>query len=91
MKLKAHEKSLLLELKIDPETPVFVYGDPTRMGQIMLNLIGNAIKFTPEGSIEISSCHENNMMSVSVLDSGIGIHEDDFDSIFQSFQRLVVA
>jgi PAS domain S-box-containing protein len=92
MKLKAHEKSLLLELKIDPETPVFVYGDPTRMGQIMLNLIGNAIKFTNEGSVVIEVkpiTDEDNVVTIyfEIKDTGIGIVSNKISTVFGVFTQ----
>ncbi len=92
MKLKAQEKSLLLELKIHPETPVFVYGDPTRMGQIMLNLIGNAIKFTNEGSviIEVKPIKDEGTISTiyfEIKDTGIGIVSNKISTVFGVFTQ----
>jgi signal transduction histidine kinase/ligand-binding sensor domain-containing protein len=83
----ADKKSIKLINHLPAQLPAVV-ADDNRLQQILINLIGNAIKFTVKGTIEISSTHENNMMSISILDSGIGIDKDDFDSIFESFQQV---
>ncbi|MDD3723641.1 MAG: PAS domain S-box protein, partial [Lutibacter sp.] len=54
MKLRADEKRISLDLKIEPNTPVQFLGDPTRIEQILLNLIGNAVKFTNKGSVQVT-------------------------------------
>lgn len=83
----ADEKSITLINQLPKKLPLVV-ADDNRLQQILINLIGNAIKFTSEGMIKISSMQSDNMISVSVIDSGIGIHENDFDSIFESFQQV---
>jgi len=61
--------------------------DENRVQQIMLNLVGNAIKFTESGAVEVSATLEGDWIKVNVKDSGIGIPEDKLESIFESFEQ----
>lgn len=70
-----------------PENCPPVKADENRMQQIMQNLIGNAIKFTDKGKVEISAKPEGEYLKVSISDTGIGIPEDKLDVIFESFQQ----
>ncbi|MGK5091319.1 7TM diverse intracellular signaling domain-containing protein [Deltaproteobacteria bacterium TL4] len=70
-----------------PETCALVHADENRLQQIMINLIGNSIKFTHAGFVKISAQQVGNQMLVSVTDSGIGIPEEKHGSIFQSFEQ----
>ncbi|HNM05696.1 MAG TPA: ATP-binding protein, partial [Leptospiraceae bacterium] len=63
-------------------------GDENRIQQILYNLIGNAIKFTESGSVEISGKINDSIMEISVTDTGIGIPEDKYDTIFKSFEQI---
>lgn len=63
------------------------FADESRLLQIVYNLIGNAIKFTPEGEVVVSARAEGGMLHIAVADTGIGIPEDQFDAIFQSFEQ----
>ena len=65
-----------------------VFGDENRIQQILFNLIGNAIKFTPEGKIEIDATQEGNLIKVSISDTGIGIPEEKREKIFEEFEQL---
>jgi len=90
--LKAQEKNIELLLHYKPDTPRFVMGDPGRVRQIMLNLIGNAIKFTGQGHVAViveavESQAGSVKLQVSVQDTGIGIPADKLDSIFQKFSQ----
>ena len=88
---QAQGKNLELNLLMDSNAPDFVNGDPTRLRQVITNLIGNAIKFTSEGEIVI---HANLLekteswnLSLSVADTGIGIPEEAQFKIFESFSQ----
>ena len=87
---KAKEKGLEYNLNVSEDIPSVMLGDEIRIRQVMLNLINNAIKYTPEGcvSINVSFDKENQMLDFSVSDTGIGIKDEDKDKLFGSFQRL---
>ena len=93
MKVKADEGKLHLEYFVDPELPEVLIGDPTRLNQILMNLIGNAIKFTdPEGIVKLrisKNKGNNNKVEVKfeVEDSGIGISKEKISRIFNSFTQ----
>jgi two-component system CheB/CheR fusion protein len=86
------QKGLALSLYSAPEIPQLLMGDPLRLKQIFTNLVGNAVKFTAEGSIAISAhLIEKNDASVrvqiAVQDTGIGISPEAFDTIFNPFTQ----
>ncbi len=90
-KLKA--KSLELKLEISPEIPSRLWGDDIRIRQIITNILTNAAKYTPEGSVTLRMSSkplddENICLHVEVEDTGIGIKPEDMDKLFSSFQRL---
>ncbi len=85
--LSAREKDLQLEMEIESEVPRMVVGDPDRLGQVLINLIGNAVKFTHKGYVRVRVRPRGNVMEFSVADTGIGIPEDKFDLLFQSFSQ----
>jgi two-component system sensor histidine kinase/response regulator len=92
MATKAHSKGLVLESWIDISVPIMVIGDPFRLRQVLLNLIGNAIKFTENGEITVKvSCTEKDEQSINLLfsvkDSGIGIAEEHLSEIFGAFEQ----
>jgi PAS domain S-box-containing protein len=91
---KTNEKGVDLRIVAPEDMPKSIYLDETRLRQIMFNLVGNAVKFTDSGSIEVKVEvdkleNENSSidLAISVIDSGIGIPEDQFDSIFESFNQ----
>ena len=85
--LSAREKSLRLKTDVVPEVPERVVGDPDKLGQVLINLIGNALKFTHEGEVRVTvSCLADTLEFV-VADSGIGIPEEKQHLLFQSFSQ----
>jgi two-component system, sensor histidine kinase ChiS len=80
------KKNLNLVNQIPPNFPL-IAADENRLQQIFLNLIGNAIKFTTEGKITVSGNVMNDSVEITVSDTGIGISEEKFDRIFESFEQ----
>ncbi len=94
IKYKTDEKGLKIRRSIDADLPNVVIGDPVRYNQVLLNLVGNAIKFTEVGGIEINiSVEEANdnhlIISTEIKDSGIGILEGKLEKIFESFTQAM--
>ena len=90
--VRAREKHLELTVDVTPDVPHLVRGDPTRVRQVLMNLIGNAIKFTEQGEVAVSAVvagGDTNRASVRfrVRDTGIGISEDQLASIFREFSQ----
>ena len=86
------EKKVKLVLKIDATVPKIIIGDELRLSQVLYNLISNAVKFTPEGSIEIfvyaKTLIQNRVrLFFKISDSGIGINESKIKSIFNAFEQ----
>lgn len=86
---QAFEKGLNMEVRVGPGVPEYVIGDPFRISQILLNLVSNAIKFTPEGyviiSIDITENEGRSELTIEVQDSGIGMDDQQVSRIFESF------
>jgi signal transduction histidine kinase/CheY-like chemotaxis protein/HPt (histidine-containing phosphotransfer) domain-containing protein/Tfp pilus assembly protein PilF len=90
--LKAEEKRIDLKLNIDPTIPNRLMGDPTRINQILINLAGNAVKFTDNGYVAVNamlqkSDGKKHWIQFDVVDTGIGIAADYVDKIFDSFTQ----
>ena len=88
--LKAHQKKIEFEPFISPDVPELLIGDKNRLSQILINLLGNAIKFTAEGSVSlevtvIKDISEKAVLNFKVSDTGIGIPQDKLDTVFQRF------
>ncbi len=88
----AQAKDIALQLDIDPDLPEQVMGDPTRINQVLTNLIGNAIKFTQAGSVTVSlhRIKEDDKtidLKYAVSDTGIGISKEKLKDIFESFSQ----
>lgn len=85
----AQKKQLTLKLMPLSPTPLFIFSDSARVIQIMVNLIGNALKFTPSGgTITINACEDDDMVKVTVQDTGIGIHLEDQKKLFKQFPEI---
>ncbi|TDD76966.1 response regulator [Flavobacterium caseinilyticum] len=86
------EKKIKLLFEIDPKIQDFLIGDTTRLSQILINLVGNALKFTEKGYVELIITQEEEtetetFIRFSVVDTGIGIAKNKIDSIFESFNQ----
>ena len=82
----AREKGLKLYVTAPPKLPI-AYGDERRLSQVLLNLVGNAIKFTDSGEVEIRVEQEGEHFTVAVRDTGPGIAPHDQQRIFEEFQQ----
>ncbi len=90
--LQAEKRGLELVLSFRPGTPDRLAGDAIRLRQIVTNLVGNAVKFTETGEIEITCDRESRKLGestllISVRDTGIGVAEEDWPSIFRAFEQ----
>ena len=90
--VRAEEKGLVLRLDIDPQVPALLCGDPGRLRQILINLLGNAIKFTAKGSVrlclqQVSSDAQGCELHGQVIDTGIGIAPHAQAGIFDAFSQ----
>ena len=89
---KAADKNISFTVTVDEAVPKFVFGDPTRLTQILVNLINNAIKFTNEGSVKLS-CevksieHDVAQLVFRIKDTGIGIPADKIHNVFDRFNQ----
>lgn len=92
LKLRAETKNLNLIFKVYPNVPRYVTGDKVRVSQVLINLIGNALKFTNKGSVEVHVDLEGvkthtQTIRFDVIDTGIGIPKAKIETIFQSFNQ----
>ena len=89
---RTSEKNIELYGYIDPALPDHLKSDPTRLRQVLLNLLGNAVKFTETGTIFLEvrggeAASGRMMLEISVTDTGIGLRPDQIDNLFQQFQQ----
>ena len=91
METRSHEKGLVLKSEYSGSIPETIRTNPTRLKQILINLIGNAIKFTEEGTVQLTARHfQNNnssFMQFDILDTGIGMTRDQITCLFQPFTQ----
>jgi CheY-like chemotaxis protein len=89
---EAAAKSLRLQVECSPDVPAQFVADPARLRQILVNLVGNAVKFTPSGEVRIEMhCVGDDSartLWIDVVDSGLGVRESDRERIFNAFQQL---
>jgi two-component system, sensor histidine kinase and response regulator len=91
---RARDKGLGLSIRCEPEVPVWLVGDPGRLRQILVNLVGNGIKFTDRGEVAVAVAPKHDvsdgqmvLLHFSVRDTGIGIPSDKQESIFHAFEQ----
>lgn len=92
LKFKAEEKGLSFSVNTDNDVPAWIIGDPVRLNQVLINLGGNAIKFTNKGSVDIKcrkTKQEGNLawITFDVVDTGIGISKENQEKIFEKFTQ----
>ncbi len=87
-KVQADEKKLALEYAVPEEKVPQVSVDPDRLKQVLVNLIGNSIKYTEKGSVKVTLQLRNQMVEIKIVDTGIGMSADDQQKLFQKFYRV---
>jgi CheY-like chemotaxis protein/HPt (histidine-containing phosphotransfer) domain-containing protein len=90
---RAHQKGLSIYLRVDPEVPGHIVGDPVRIRQVLTNLAGNAVKFTDKGEVKlelklVSEPAGSARLRIAVSDTGIGIRRENQDRVFESFTQV---
>jgi PAS domain S-box-containing protein len=90
--IRAHEKGLGLTCKIAPDVPTDLVGDPTRLQQVLLNLVGNAIKFTESGEVSLGVMPDGDSavptaLRFTISDTGIGIASEKLSRVFERFTQ----
>ncbi|MDM8566898.1 response regulator [Candidatus Halobeggiatoa sp. HSG11] len=86
--IQALQKKLIFNYQKVGEFPYAVHGDEKRLRQIIINLVGNAVKFTNQGSVDVKIEYWNNKVRLQVKDTGIGIAADEINKIFLPFEQL---
>ncbi|MDR3698147.1 MAG: ATP-binding protein [Candidatus Sulfopaludibacter sp.] len=91
LSVRAGQKGLQLACEIHPDVPQRIHGDPLRLRQVLLNLLGNAVKFTDSGSVSVEvsavSRDDSRELEFAVRDTGMGIPKEKQDTIFQAFAQ----
>jgi signal transduction histidine kinase/CheY-like chemotaxis protein len=88
---RACNKDVQVLIEVDPSTPAVSAGDPTRVRQVLLNLLDNAVKFTDRGWVRLRSCGEPGGIRIEVRDTGPGISEEMRSRLFEPYQQGSVA
>ncbi len=84
---RAHEKGLELVVELPSQLPSQLQGDPLRVGQVVTNLVGNAVKFTSAGEVAVTVEARGERLHIAVRDTGVGIPESRKDAIFDAFTQ----
>ena len=83
LRILALDKGLQLTCEVHPELPAYVTGDPSRLRQLLTNLVGNAIKFTSSGTILVRARLSGAMVRIEVTDTGVGVAKRDLERLFE--------
>ena len=78
-------RPLVVAADVSPDVPAAVMADPARVRQVLINLVTNAVKFTPRGRVDVLVRWRDGMLIVDVRDTGVGITDDDLDAVFEPF------
>ncbi len=84
----ADDKGISLSDHVDADVPTYVVGDEGRIRQVLLNLVGNAVKFTSEGSVRVEVSWTDSKVRFAVIDTGLGIPEKRLKAIFRPFEQV---
>jgi PAS domain S-box-containing protein len=91
---QAAEKGLSFDVRVSPDAPKTLIGDPGRIRQVLFNILGNAVKYTEQGFVRLevyplaNASPERRRMHFVVSDSGVGIPDDKIDTVFENFQQV---
>ncbi|MFZ3054532.1 MAG: HAMP domain-containing sensor histidine kinase [Minisyncoccales bacterium] len=88
MKIQADGKGLALTCQIDEKAKAIINADKDRLKQVLINTIGNSIKYTPSGSVEIKALNRNNNLVLIIKDTGIGMTSKEREHLFEKFYRV---
>ena len=84
---QAKNKGINMSLVLAPDLPLWVKGDVLRLRQILINLLGNAIKFTNEGQVDLNCKNENGLVIFQIVDTGIGMSDQQIKDVFNPFHQ----
>eukprot|EP01022_Parablepharisma_sp_SALTPOND_P002698 TRINITY_DN110_c0_g2_i1.p2 TRINITY_DN110_c0_g2~~TRINITY_DN110_c0_g2_i1.p2 ORF type:complete len:322 (-),score=41.76 TRINITY_DN110_c0_g2_i1:1710-2675(-) len=88
LKFNFDRKGISLKIEVAADVPKTIFSDKNRFKQILLNLLGNALKFTFKGEVKVSLKHAENQLITEVKDTGVGIKEEDMPKLFRLFGRV---
>jgi signal transduction histidine kinase len=84
----AKEKNLKLSIEQEGLKFAYIEGDETRLRQVFINIVGNAIKYTKEGEVKIKLLNDGHVLEIRIVDSGIGMSEEERKHLFEKFYRI---
>ncbi|MFK7865640.1 MAG: response regulator [Pseudohongiellaceae bacterium] len=90
-KFQAESKSVELTIEIDESMPSSIMGDPTRLRQVLINLVGNALKFTHQGEVKLHIEYVSSQLKMTVSDTGIGIAKEAQASLFEPYVQADIS
>jgi len=86
--VRAFHKNILFDYEVSDSLPKFVTGDEIRLRQILINLLGNAVKFTEKGSVTFKTDYQDGRVFFEITDTGLGIDADEHEKIFDPFHQI---